>query len=205
MSVAASTLRTVVDALATEGWAACPGFLGAADVAELAALVDAKSARGELRSAAVGAGAARAVRTDVRGDEIEWLVAPGSAAERRALESLEDLRVALNRDLQLGLDELEVHYARYAPGTRYARHLDRSPAGSERVVSVIQYLNPDWRTGDGGELAIHADDGEVVVEPRGGTLVAFLSERFEHEVRTAQAARRSLTGWFRRRPLGLRL
>lgn len=190
------------DALAADGWAIVPGFLAPADVAELAALVDAKSARGELRSAAVGAGAGRAVRSDVRGDEIQWLLVPETDVERRALAALETLRETLNRELQLGLHELELHYARYPAGAHYARHLDRSPVGSERVVSVIQYLNPDWRPGDGGELAIHVDHREVVVEPRGGTLVAFLSERFEHEVRTARVARRSLTGWFRRRPAG---
>lgn len=103
------------------------------------------------------------------------------------------------------MHELECHYACYAPGTHYARHLDRSPAGSERVVSAILYLNPEWRPGDGGELAIYTGDREVLVAPRGGTLVTFLSERFEHEVRTARVARRSLTGWYRRRALGLGL
>ncbi|MBS0393650.1 MAG: 2OG-Fe(II) oxygenase, partial [Proteobacteria bacterium] len=72
----------------------------------------------------------------------------------------------------------------------------------ERVVSVVLYLNPGWQSGDGGELVLAADDGEHVVEPRGGTLLAFLSERFEHEVRPARRERRSLTGWFRRRPPG---
>lgn len=201
----AAALARIVDALATRGWCIRPGFLCAADVAELADTVESRWRRGDLRSAAVGAGAGRAVRTEVRGDAIQWLVAPETATEQRAVAALESLRVALNRDLQLGLHELECHYARYAPGTHYARHLDRSPAGSERVVSVIQYLNPDWAPGDGGELVIHADDAPVVVEPRGGTLVTFLSERYEHEVRTARVVRRSLTGWFRRRAPGLGL
>lgn len=198
-------VAAIVDGLARDGWSVQSGFLPPADVAELAALVDVKAERGDLRPAAVGMGAARKVRTNVRGDAIDWLVVPEVDAERRVLAALETLRLALNRELQLGAHDLEVHYALYPAGTHYVRHLDRSPAGTERVVSVIQYLNPAWRPGDGGELVIHADGREVVVEPRGGALVAFLSERFEHEVRTANVPRRSLTGWFRRRQLGLGL
>jgi len=39
------------------------------------------------------------------------------------------------------------------------------------------------------------------VLPRGGRLVAFQSERFEHEVLPATRERLSFTGWYRRRPL----
>ena len=38
-------------------------------------------------------------------------------------------------------------------------------------------------------------------EKQGGRLVAFLSDRFEHEVLPATRERMSFTGWFRRRPL----
>jgi SM-20-related protein len=140
------------------------------------------------------------VRPQIRGDRICWLLAAESAAEREILSRLEALRVELNRTLMLGLVDFECHYAIYAPGARYARHLDRSPRGAERVVSVVLYLNEAWCAADGGELVIAADDGEVTVAPAGGTLVIFLSQRFEHEVRVAQRARLSLTGWFRRRP-----
>jgi SM-20-related protein len=37
------------------------------------------------------------------------------------------------------------------------------------------------------------------IVPHGGTLVVFLSERFEHEVLPTARARVSLAGWFRRR------
>jgi SM-20-related protein len=39
------------------------------------------------------------------------------------------------------------------------------------------------------------------VLPQGGRLVAFQSDRFEHEVLPARRERMSFTGWFRRRPL----
>ncbi len=64
------------------------------------------------------------------------------------------------------------------------------------------YLNGGWRPTDGGALRLHLGDGpHRDVPPAGGTLVAFLSERFDHEVLPATGARWSLAGWFRRRSL----
>jgi SM-20-related protein len=195
-------VAAMADGLAGPGWAVVPDFLPRALVTTLAGELDAKAARGELREAAVGAGAQRAVRPEIRGDLIQWLAGEGTDAERDALARLDALRVALNGALQLGLHELECHYAIYPTGAFYARHLDRSPAGVERVVSVVLYLNPGWHADDGGELRLYAPSGAVDVAPHGGTLAAFLSERLEHEVRPAVRPRRSLTGWFRRRPVG---
>lgn len=202
MTLRPALVDAIAGGLAGPGWAIAPDFLPHALVATLAGELDAKLARGELRAAAVGAGAQRAVRREIRGDLIQWLAGDGSAAEREMLAGLDVLRVGLNEALQLGLHELECHYASYPPGAFYARHLDRSPAGVERVVSVVLYLNPEWGDDDGGELRLHLPAGAVDVRPRGGTLAAFLSERLEHEVRPAARTRRSLTGWFRRRPLG---
>ena len=55
---------------------------------------------------------------------------------------------------------------------------------------------------DGGQLRIYTGGGASVdVLPQGGRLVAFQSDRFEHEVLPARRERMSFTGWFRRRPL----
>jgi SM-20-related protein len=176
-----------------------PGFLDGAHWRALAALVRARDAAGEFRPAAVGAGAARAVRADVRGDRIQWVYAPAPGVEQSLFMQLEELRLGLNAALMLGLLDVECHYAIYGAGARYVRHLDRSPAGAERAVSLVVYLNEDWGADDGGALRLYADDGAHEITPAGGTLVLFLSERFEHEVLPAQRARLSLTGWFRRR------
>jgi SM-20-related protein len=201
-TTADAIVQAIADGLAGPGWAITPGFVSSDLVATLAHELDGKLARGELRAAAVGAGAQRAVRREIRGDLIQWLAGEGSDAEREVLARLDAVRVGLNGALQLGLHELECHYAAYPPGAFYARHLDRSPAGVERVVSVVLYLNPDWLEADGGELRLHAPGGAVDVTPYGGTLATFLSDSLEHEVRPARRVRRSLTGWFRRRPLG---
>ena len=190
----------LVEALAGPGFGVDTGFAAAGLVRDLVADVGRRDAAGEFRAAAVGAGQNRAVRPQIRGDRICWLLASTSLAEREILAQFEALRIELNRTLMLGLVDFECHYAIYETGARYARHLDRSPRGAERVISAVLYLNEDWRATDGGELVIVAEEGEVTVVPDGGTLAVFLSERFEHEVRAAGRTRRSLTGWFRRRP-----
>jgi SM-20-related protein len=200
------TAASLVEALAGPGVGVAAGFAEPGLVRELAAAVGRRDAAGEFRAAAVGAGQSRAVRPEIRGDRICWLLRPASAPEEAILARLEALRVELNRTLMLGLVDFECHYAIYPPGARYARHLDRSPRGAERVISVVLYLNENWCAANGGELVIAAEGGEVVVVPAGGTLATFLSQRFEHEVRVAERERLSLTGWFRRRPtLGIAL
>jgi SM-20-related protein len=105
----------------------------------------------------------------------------------------------------LGLFELEAHFAVYAPGAAYPTHVDRLRGDDARVLSVVLYLNADWRAADGGALRLYLEGTgrapRVDVLPCGGTLVAFLSERFAHEVLPAWRERLSLAGWFRRRAM----
>lgn len=192
----AADLR-IAASLAAAGWAEERAFLAPAAVDCLAQRLRQRAASGEFRPAAIGAGAARQVLPAVRGDDIHWLVEPAGKAEQELLARFEQLRLALNRELLLGLHDFECHYARYAPGACYARHLDRSPRGAERVVSTVLYLNAAWTPADAGELCLYAAE-PVTIAPRGGALVAFLSDRFEHEVRPAGAERISVSGWFRR-------
>ena len=100
----------------------------------------------------------------------------------------------------LGLFSFEGHYAIYPPGAGYRRHRDRFRDDDARVLSCVLYLNAGWSMQDGGALRMHFDGGQQGdVLPIGGTLVCFLSERFEHEVLPATRERLALTGWFRRR------
>lgn len=195
-------LHRIVEDVASQGWSCCDEFVDA----ELAYLMRQVAVRlhgkGEFKPAAVGAGNARAVRPDVRSDDIYWLDrAPPPVA--RACVHFEELRLALNRELALGLFGHEVHYARYAPGAHYARHIDRLTGDASRIVSTVLYLNQDWTERDGGQLRLHFDRESppraVDFLPEAGRLVIFLSERFYHEVLPAERERYSLTGWFRAR------
>jgi SM-20-related protein len=113
---------------------------------------------------------------------------------------MESLRQALNRDLFLGLEDFESHFALYPPGAFYVRHLDRFRDNDRRTVSTVLYLNEGWLPQHGGQLRMYLKDGvEHDVQPVGGSLVVFLSGDVPHEVLPASRERLSLTGWFRRR------
>jgi SM-20-related protein len=160
------------------------------------------SAAGALRPAKIGRGAGEQLAPEVRGDFISWLEAPERDAEQKLLVKLDELRAALNRALMAGLEDFQGHFAMYPRGTAYARHFDRLVGSDVRAISVALYLNDGWGPDDGGSLRLYTGGGRSEdVLPCGGRRVAFLSERFEHEVLPAKRERLSFTGWFRRRPL----
>ena len=102
-----------------------------------------------------------------------------------------------------GLEDFQGHFALYPRGAAYARHFDRLVGSDVRAISAALYLNDDWSRG-GRRTACASTPGGGASEdvlPLGGRLVAFLSDRFEHEVLPARRERMSFTGWFRRRPL----
>ena len=191
----------LASAIESDGVAVVPAFMDAALVAALRARLLALDATGALAPAAVGRAAGRHADATVRADRTRWLAdAPADPAERALHDALDAVRLALNRRLMLGLFSFEVHYALYPPGGGYARHRDRFRDDDARVLSCVLYLNDAWRESDGGALRIHRDAVPPLdVLPHGGTLVAFLSERFDHEVLAASRERLSVTGWFRRR------
>ena len=191
--------------LAGAGWAAQPGFLEDADWRALARDAWSRWEEGDFRHAGVGRGADLRVRPEVRSDRVLWIDEAGAtSAERRYLERIESLRLALNEQAYLGLFRFEAHYAVYPPGAFYRRHLDRFRGAAHRIVSCVLYLNDDWQAADGGALRIYtSQEGEETrfedVLPAGGQLVAFHSGRFYHEVLPASRPRLSLTGWLCRR------
>ncbi|MGA4633167.1 2OG-Fe(II) oxygenase [Pseudomonas solani] len=190
----------ISDDVAQRGWSLQPGAVAADLVAALARECRARSAAGELSPAGIGRGDGQQVREGIRGDRIDWLE-PGQAAPcDHYLELMDELRLRLNRELFLGLEDFEAHFALYPPGAFYQKHLDRFRDDDRRAVSAVLYLNPDWQPGEGGELRLYLADGATHdVLPEAGTLVVFLSSDLPHEVLPASRERLSLTGWFRRR------
>jgi SM-20-related protein len=178
-----------------------PSFLPPGETQRLARRARAQARRGAFAPARIGRGSGRQIRPEIRGDRVRWIdPADASRGEQHVLERIEGLRRAVNARLQLGVFELELHWALYPPGARYARHRDRHRDSDARVLSLVVYLNAGWQARDGGELRLHLGAGRWRdVEPRGGTLVVFDSARFAHEVLPAGRERLSLTGWLRRR------
>jgi SM-20-related protein len=197
----AAASRLAADLIAG-GWASCPDWLSIPLVAALAAEARALRAAGAFRPGGVGADGRQAA--ELRGDEVLWLDASApSTAQRGVLDQLEALRLELNRECLLGLFELEAHFAVYPPGAGYPTHVDRLRDDDARVLSIALYLNADWQPEDGGALRLYLEAAGrppyADIPPVGGTLVAFLSERFPHAVLPARRERLGLTGWFRRR------
>jgi SM-20-related protein len=173
-------------------------FTSAAEVLELRECARARELRGDFAPARIGRHGAERRRDHIRGDFTCWLSEPLLPAERLLMQRLEELRLQLNRDAFLGLFELELHYARYPAGAAYSRHVDQPLGSTQRKVSLVLYLNPEWQSTDGGILRIHgANDEFIDVEPIAGRMVCFLTPGQEHEVLQAQRERLSISGWFR--------
>ena len=194
--------ESIADEVAAQGYAVTPDFLSITEVAELASDLRTLQQSGEMRGAGVGKDAE--VTNNVRGDFIHWLEeSSASPAQQVYLQRLEELRLALNQTLYLGLFEFEGHFASYPPGAFYRKHLDQFQHDSQRALSCILYLNDSWLEESGGQLRMYLDENDDTVyrdiQPRGGTLVTFLSARYWHEVLPAWRERLSITGWFRTR------
>lgn len=197
-----TTFDPVVADLVERGWHAGDGLLPAPALRELAREAREAWSAGCYRAAGIGHDHGHRIVPDIRGDSILWVDESWSSAAMQAYRAaVEALRLALNRELFLGLESFEIQFARYADGAHYDRHIDRFSDHTLRTISCILYLNESWSRGDGGELRLHLPDGPREVEPRLGNWVIFRSELIEHEVRPAMRERYSLTGWFRRRAL----
>ena len=207
----------LIEAIASDGYAIIEHFLPPEKIAVLGSEAKKLQEIGEMRRASTGKNNAAVPDDSLRGDFIHWLEETDKAGESRIstmqqeyLQHMEILRESLNRSFYLGLFELESHFAIYPPGAIYRKHLDQFQGNPHRQVSCVLYLNQHWNAQDGGQLRLYLEgddcqDGEQSlyrdIDPVGGTMVAFLSGRFWHEVLPARRERMSLTGWFRTRPV----
>ncbi len=195
----------LLNAMDLQGWASMPGCMGAVDSLRLREECEKACEKGEFKRAGVGRGLNLEVRDDIRRDQVMWLQNDAASVEQVVyLAKLELLRLALNQRFFLGLFEYEGHFAIYPEGAFYKAHLDRHAGTSDRIVTTILYLNPNWQPGDGGELKLWTTSGDkagafILIEPRMGTLVCFMAGDFWHEVLPAKKTRMSITGWFRQR------
>lgn len=190
----------IVDDLATHGWSQQSIFIPIDLTTELAKECRKRAQCGQLELAGIGRGVAKVVHAGIRGDQIQWLEPEQHVAVDRYLGLMEQMRVAINQTLFLGLEDFEGHFALYPPGAFYKKHLDRFRDDDRRVVTCIAYLNEQWLPEQGGELRMYLDDQQTHdVVPQAGTLVVFMSAQLPHEVLPATRDRLSITGWLRRR------
>jgi SM-20-related protein len=191
--------------LVAQGWAVVDDFVSPEWAAQLLEEQQLQARQGAFRLAGIGRNHVYQLDSETRSDQILWLEQGNSMpAQRQYLDLLEELRRSVNRDLFLGLYDLETHAAIYPPGSFYSRHLDGFLKGNLRTLTVILYLNRNWHSSDGGALRLylHANQDSQFLEvlPESGRLVAFFSDIFYHEVLETRRKRSSITSWFSRRP-----
>ncbi len=163
----------------------------------------------EYQPAQIGRATPKVV-SNTRSDEIVW-VNTASVVDAAWMRWLDQVQQAFNQRLFLGLRSVESHFARYAPGARYRRHRDAfasqptglgipAATGSNRVVSLVLYLNQFWPADAKGQLLLYQEDAASAVAsiaPLPNRLVLFMSTQVPHEVLPATQHRYSLAAWFR--------
>jgi len=190
--------QQICDALTDDGYIVLADFLPSMITQQLYDHVT-QFSDDSFKQASVGRQQDRQLNQQIRNDKTQW-ISEKHPVEQIYLHMMEQCRVALNQRLFLGLRDVEAHFAHYETGSFYQRHIDAFRGQSNRVVSSVFYLNPDWSNDDGGELLIYQPDGDKVlctVNPQFGSMVLFLSEQFPHEVLPAKCDRYSIAGWFR--------
>lgn len=170
----------------------------------------------QFKLAGVGRDTSYNKNLEIRRDKISWIEGE-TETQTLWLDFSARFQRYMNRQLLLGLFSFESHYAHYAPGAFYKKHVDAFKGQANRMLSVVAYLNPEWQAKNGGELVIYSEAlSEVFLEANGteaqnktlntevarvspseGTLVVFLSEEFPHEVLPAKVDRYSIAGWYR--------
>lgn len=200
-----SVFDVIADELAAQGYAIADQFLSQTEVRAILSLETFQAGVGLFRKAGVGKQQHHQINESIRGDHIHWLDKSSAPPELSVyLSKVDRLMQYLNQTLFLSLKDYEIHMTAYPVGAFYKRHLDQFRKDDHRKLSIICYLNEDWKEEHGGQLRIYlpavsaegsAQERALDVLPIAGRLVCFRSDQLEHEVLPATRQRLSLTGW----------
>ena len=189
-------LNLVADGLAENGFAIIDDFLSPQEVQSILQLDEFKNGLLQFKKAGIGKSQDKQINEAIRGDYIQWVDRTSAPPSIQAyLAKLNELISFVNQNLFLSLKDYEVHLTIYPPGSYYKRHLDQFKKDDHRKLSVICYLNENWKEDEGGQLRIYLPEKNIDVIPVAGRLVCFRSDQLEHEVLAATRPRLSLTGW----------
>ena len=151
--------------------------------------------------AAIGTKNEQKVIQEIRSDLIYWIDKNDGTLQYKLYDLFIELKNLINKHCFLSLSDFEFHFAKYPKGSFYKKHLDQFDNRSNRMISVILYLNKDWKDGFGGELKIYPINEEPkTIEPLENRLVMFKSDALPHEVLVSNFDRRSITGWMLHKP-----
>lgn len=190
-----------MDLLAQQDFILIDDFLSREELNNVQSFFDQKIRENELEKAAIGATGEEKIIETIRGDYTYWLDKQRDQVQIPIFDALDEMKLLLNRSFFLSLSDYEFHLALYPEGTFYKKHLDQFQGRNNRMISMIIYLNENWKVGDGGELRIYKNDGSVLdVQPVENRCVLFRSDVLYHEVLKAHKERKSLTGWMLYQP-----
>lgn len=189
----------LIDQLVERGYAIGDSFLKEDTLTALFQQLQQLQEEDALRAAGIGQLIEREVIQSIRGDQIHWIKKKSSHPyEQLFNRQIEAFSAYLNRSCFLSLNDYEFHYTCYPPNTFYKKHLDRFHTDRSRVLSLIIYLNKDWKKGDGGEIVVYPNNQKAeIIEPKWGKVVCFKSDELEHEVLPTIVNRYSITGWLK--------
>ena len=191
-----SQLNKLADQIAENGFAVIDDFLSNEEIDRILALQGFKNGLLQFKKAGIGKNQDKQINEAIRGDYIQW-IDPNNAEPPLLtyLGKLKQMIAFVNQSLFLSLKDCEVHQTIYPIGSFYKRHLDQFKKDDHRKLSVICYLNKDWKEADGGQLRMFIGHESKDILPVAGRLVCFRSDLLEHEVLPATRERLSLTGW----------
>jgi len=191
-----SQFEKIADGLANDGISVIDDFLSKEEVSRITSTDEFKNGLLRFKKAGIGKSQEKQLNESIRGDYIQWIDQTNTAPQILLyLERLSQLTSFLNQSLFLSLKDSEVHMTIYPIGSFYKRHLDQFKKDDHRKLSVICYLNENWRDDEGGQLRVYFPTGTKDFFPKAGRLVCFRSDLLEHEVLPATRERLSLTGW----------
>jgi SM-20-related protein len=186
----------IVDDLAEKGFSVTDSFLDDSEIEAILSVDEFKNKMLHFKKAGIGNSASLKINESVRGDYISWVDTKKAHLSISVyVNRLKALQVYLNKTLFLSLKDIELHLTSYPVGSYYRRHVDQFKQQDHRKISVILYLNRDWRSEQGGQLRVYSQSNEIDIFPVAGRLVCMRSDLIEHEVLPASRERLSVTGW----------
>lgn len=190
-----------MDLLAQQNYVIVDSFFNAEELRTAHQFFDIKQEEGAFHKAAIGAAGKKNVINEIRGDYTYWLERENEEGLDLIFDAFDEVKSIINRLLFLSLSDYEFHLAHYPKGSYYKKHLDQFEGRNNRMISMIVYLNKEWKEGDGGELRIYPEGEDPInIAPLENRCVLFRSDTLFHEVLTSNTSRKSITGWMLYKP-----
>lgn len=192
-----STIENIVNTVYEQRFCITDNFISKEEISLLKNKITSLNESNSFKKAGIGKDKEHITNSEIRSDYIFWLEKDDEHLNKIFFSFIEELMTGINRRFFLGLKDYEFHYAYYPSGTFYKKHRDSFKSDDARKITVLLYLNDNWKKGHGGELLLYTDTNDILkIEPLGGRLLVFESD-MEHEVLMSHADRYSITGWIK--------